>query len=63
MISLGNQKTWMKSSYTVTKACVEVRSTEPTSLDLQDSKFYGNGSPVVTVSPEAFAALVAHVRA
>lgn len=65
MIALGGTPDWTKSSYTVTNACVEVRSQEPTSLDITDSKFrWGRkGAPVLKVSPAAFTALVESVRA
>jgi hypothetical protein len=61
MIKLGAQPGWTKSSYTVQNACVEVRSTDPASLDMTDSKFrWGReGAPVMSLSPDAFASLVA----
>lgn len=64
MIKLGSQPNWTKSSYTVTNACVEIRSTEPASIEITDSKFRWDrpGAPLVAVSPSAFSALVAHVR-
>lgn len=65
MIKLGCQPDWTKSSYTVQNACVEVRSTRPTSLDITDSKFrWDRGdAPVFSVSPSAFAGLVAFAAA
>lgn len=64
MISLGGTPDWTKSSYTVQNACVEVRSTEPTALDITDSKFrWGReGAPVMSVSPDAFASFVSFAR-
>lgn len=65
MIQLGGTENWTKSSYTVTNACVEVRSTQPASLDLTDSKFRWDrpGAPVMSVSPAAFTALVGFAAA
>ncbi len=62
MIKLGDQQDWTKSSYSVTNACVEVRSTEPSTLSVSDSKFHGDRRPQITVSPAAFTALVDMVR-
>lgn len=64
-IKLGALPGWTKSSYTVTNACVEVRSTEPTTLDVTDSKYRWNreGAPVVTLSPAAFTSLVSFAAA
>lgn len=65
MIALGGTPNWTKSSYTVQNACVEVRSEQPTALDITDSKFrWGReGAPVLNLSPAAFSALIEHVRA
>lgn len=57
MIKLGAHTEWTKSSYSQQNACVEVRSTRPASLDVTDSKF-SSGAPVLSLSPEAFTALV-----
>ena len=65
-IRLGELEDWTKSSYSgATTACVEVRSPEPTSLDVTDSKFRRNheGAPVVALSPAAFSSLVAFAAA
>lgn len=64
MIKLGAQPEWTKSTYTIQNACVEIRSTQPATVEITDSKFRWDrpGAPLMTVSPSAFAAMVAHVR-
>ena len=64
MIRLGGTPNWTKSSYTVQNACVEVRSEQPTSLDITDSKFrWGReGAPVLNLSPAAFSSFVSFAR-
>lgn len=65
MIKLGSQNTWTKSSYsTGNGACVEVQSTEVSAVSVTDSKVEDTAArPVLAVSPAAFSALIAHVRA
>jgi hypothetical protein len=65
MIKAGALPDWTKSSHSGGNgACVEVRSTEATSVEVTDSKFRASrsGAPVFKVSPVAFSAMVAHVR-
>ena len=64
MIKLGDTPNWTKSSYTVQNACVEIRSEQPASLDITDSKFrWGReGAPVMSLSPAAFTSLVEFAR-
>jgi hypothetical protein len=62
MIALGAHKDWTKSSYSQGNgACVEVKSTVPTAVDISDSKFSGT-RPAFSVSPAAFTALVTYAR-
>lgn len=61
MIKLGDHADWTKSSYSGPHGdCVEVRSTAVITVDVQDSK--RTDSPVIAVSPAAFAAFVSSVR-
>lgn len=63
MIKPGAQAEFVKSSHSGGNgACVEVRSAEPTVIDIQDSKHTAGTSPVLSVSPAAFTALVESVR-
>jgi hypothetical protein len=63
MIKLGAHEKWTKSSHSGGNgACVEVKSVRPTTVDVQDSKHEAGISPVLSVSPAAFAALIASVR-
>lgn len=65
MIKLGAQPDWTKSTYTNGNgACVEIRSEQPTTLEITDSKFqWGREqAPVARVSPAAFTALISMVR-
>lgn len=61
MIKLGSHRQWTKSTYsTGNGACVEVRSDEPSVLNVKDSKV--DGGPVLNVAPGAWAAFVTAVR-
>jgi hypothetical protein len=62
MIKLGNQNTWIKSSYSCGNgaSCVEVMSSTPTVVQVKDSKL--EFSPVLDISPEAFCDFVSSVR-
>ena len=63
MISLGSHSTWTKSSYsTGNGACVEVKSTVVSAIDVQDSKHSDGTSPVISFSPAAFSSLVTFAR-
>lgn len=62
MIKLGAQAEFTKSSYCANATCVEVRSTEPTAVQVIDSKHGAGTSPVLSVSPAAFSALVGFAR-
>jgi hypothetical protein len=64
VIKLGAHKYWTKSTYSGGNgACVEVRSTQPTALNVTDSKIADTSErPVLTVSPSAFTAFVQSVR-
>jgi hypothetical protein len=63
MIKLGAHSEFTKSSYSGGNgACVEVRSLKPASVDVQDSKHVTGTSPVLTVGPAAFTALVEFAR-
>lgn len=65
MIKLGAHREWTKSSYsTGNGACVEVCSPEATAVNVTDSKIEDTAArPTLSFPPDAFAALVAHVRA
>lgn len=65
MIKLGAHGDWTKSSYSQGNgACVEVRSAEPTTVSVTDSKVDDSPArPAFSVSPAAFSALIEHVRA
>lgn len=57
MLTPGNQPEWIKSSRsTGYNNCVEIRSTDPHHLEIQDSKV-DNGQ-TIKVSPGAFRAFV-----
>lgn len=61
MIKLGAHKDWTKSSRCGNGAtCVEVRSTQPTAVEVTDSKI--DNRPSFTVGSAAFSAFVAGVR-
>lgn len=61
MIKLGAHTSWTKSSYSGGNgACVEIKSTIATAVDVKDSK--QTDGPQLRFSPDAFAAFVAHVR-
>lgn len=63
MIKLGAHPDWSKSSYSGPNgACVEVKSTDVSAVSIQDSKHTGGTSPVVSLSPAAFTALVSFAR-
>lgn len=63
MIKLGQHADWSKSSYSGGNgACVEVKSTAVTSVDIQDSKHLAGASPIVSLSPAAFTSLVEFAR-
>lgn len=63
MIKLGAHADWTKSTYSGGNgACVEVKSTQAAVINVQDSKHKAGLSPVLSVSPGAFTALVEHVR-
>jgi len=67
MIKLGDQE-FVTSSYTnATGACVEVGSDSPAAVQMSDSKFNHSeealaAKPVMTLSPAAFASMVAFAR-
>lgn len=63
MIKLGAHMDWTKSSYSVQNACVEVKSTEATSVQISDSKFKDTVRPSFSASPAAFSAMVGFVSA
>ena len=57
------QPQWRKSTYSGQQGdCVEVASNVPTVSMIRDSKL-GDGSPVLGVQPETFAAFIAAVKA
>lgn len=63
MIKLGGHDQFTKSSYSGGNgACVEVRSTVVSAVDVQDSKHQSGKSPIVSLSPAAFTSLVEFAR-
>ena len=60
MIKLGAQDSWTKSSYsTGNGACIEIRSTDPATLAVSDSKETTAADRTnFRVSPAAFSAFV-----
>lgn len=62
MIKPGAQAEFVKSSHCANATCVEVRSPEPTAVQVIDSKHTAGTSPVLSVSPAAFTALVESAR-
>jgi hypothetical protein len=61
-IRLGSQEEWLTSSYSQGSAtCVQVRSTEPTSLEVNDSKL-PDDSIAFQSSPEIWELFIGFVR-